>query len=138
MAGDAASLVRAELGKLYDLYGDLVALLDAGELDQVGERWFGVVRETLEFEAALGRVVASRGRPQAATHCRTRPTAAIVERLLGATTMNADRSPDVVRGVATETVEALQAQERQLLPAVEALADDVRYRLGEDLRQVMG
>src|SRR5919199_5176925 len=57
MAGDAAGLLRAELGKLYDLFGDLVALLDNGELDQVAQRLYGVVRETLEFEAALQRVV---------------------------------------------------------------------------------
>src|SRR5919199_156559 len=57
MAGDAAGLLRAELGKLYDLFGDLVALLDNGELEEVGQRVFGVVRETLEFEAALQRVV---------------------------------------------------------------------------------
>src|SRR5918912_3410398 len=57
MAGDAAGVLHAELGKLYDLYGDLVALLDSGELDQVGQRFYGVVRETLEFEAALERVV---------------------------------------------------------------------------------
>jgi hypothetical protein len=138
MAGDAASLVRAELGKLYDLYGDLVGLLDAGQLDQVGERWFGVVRETLEFEAALGRVVVPEvGRAADALPDRARP-AALVQRLQAYDEMNSDRSPDVLRGVATETVEALQAQERQLLPAVEALADDVRDRLGEDLRQVMG
>src|ERR671932_1634128 len=57
MAGDAAGVLHAELGKLYDLFGDLVALLDNGELDQVGQRFYGVVRETLEFQAALERVV---------------------------------------------------------------------------------
>jgi len=138
MAGDAAGLVRAELGKLYDLYGDLVALLDAGEVDEVGERWFGVVRETLEFEAALGRVVLPEvGGAADALPDQARP-AALLERLQAYDELNSDRSPDVLRGVATETVEALQAQERGLLPAVGALADDVRDRLGEDLRQVMG
>src|ERR687884_1453867 len=57
MAGDAAGVLTAELGKLYDLFGDLVALLDAGELDQVAQRFYGVVRETLEFQAATERVV---------------------------------------------------------------------------------
>jgi hypothetical protein len=44
----------------------------------------------------------------------------------------------VLRGLAVETVEELRAQEQVLLPAVRALAVDVRDRLGEDLRQVMG
>jgi hypothetical protein len=138
MAGDAASFVRAELGKLYGLYGDVVALLDAGELDELGQRWFGVVRETLEFEAALDRVLLPE-LPGAADELtgRARP-AALVEQLQAYDEMNSDRSPDVLRGVAVETVEALRAQEQALLPAVERLAVDVRDRLGEDLRQVMG
>src|SRR4051812_48600800 len=57
MAGGAGGVLGAELGKLFALYGDVVALLDAGHLREVGQRWFGVVRETLEFEAALERVV---------------------------------------------------------------------------------
>src|SRR3954453_11412622 len=57
MAGDAAGLMRAELGKPDALYGELVALLDAGRLDEVGQRFYGVVRETLEFQAAVQRVV---------------------------------------------------------------------------------
>jgi hypothetical protein len=138
MAGDAADLVRAELGKLDDLYGDVVALLDADRLDEVDQRWFGVVRETLEFEAALDRVVVPEvGSAIADLPERARP-AALVGRLTAYDEMNSDRSPDVLRGVAVETVEALQAQRRALLPAVQALAADVRDRLGEDLRQVMG
>ena len=77
--------------------------------------------------------------PTRRTHCRTRRAGrARASGLQAYDELNADRSPDVVRGIATETVELLQAQERELLPAVEALADDVRDRLGEDLRQVMG
>jgi hypothetical protein len=138
MAGDAAGVVRAELGKLYDLYGDLVALLDAGELDQVGQRLFGVVRETLEFEAALDRVVV----PEVEDAARKLPDdakpRALVERLQAYDELNSDRSPDAVRELAVGTVEELRAQEQVLLPAVQALAADVRDRLGEDLRQVMG
>src|SRR5690348_10231280 len=138
MAGDAEGVVRAELAKLFDLYGDVVALLDNGRLDEVGQRWFGVIRETLEFEAALDRVVAPEV-PQAveALPERARP-AALVQRLQAFDELNADLSPDTVRGTATETVEDLEAQRRELLPAVGALAGDVRDRLGEDLRQVMG
>ena len=138
MAGDAAGVLRAELHKLYDLYGDLVALLDAGELDEVGQRFFGVVRETLEFQAALGRVVVPEV-PDAAGQLpdAARP-GALVERLQAYDELNSDRSPDVLRGLAVETVEALRAQEQSLLPAVEALDADVRDRLGEDVRQVMG
>jgi hypothetical protein len=138
MAGDAAGLLRAELGKLYDLYGDLVALLDSGELDQVGQRLFGVVRESLEFEAALERVVV----PEVGDAVHRLPDAArpraLVERLQAYDELNSDRSPDVLRGLAVETVERLRAQEQALLPAVQALAADVRDTLGEDLRQVMG
>jgi hypothetical protein len=130
--------VRAELEKLFDLYGDIVALLDNGELGEVGQRWFGVVRETLEFEAALERVVVPEvAQAVEALPERARP-AALVQRLQAFDELNADLSPDVVRGTATETVEDLEAQRRELLPAVAALAGDVRDRLGEDLRQVMG
>jgi hypothetical protein len=138
MAGDAAGLLRAELGKLNGLFGELVALLDAGELDEVDQRFFGVVRETLEFQAALGRVVVPEV-PDAAGQLpdRARP-GALVERLQAYDELNSDRSPDVLRGLAVETVEALREQERALLPAVEGLDADLRDRLGEDLRQVMG
>jgi hypothetical protein len=138
MAGDAARLVRAEFGKLDSLFGDLVALLDASRLDEVDQRFYGVVRETLEFEAALGRVVVPEV-PDAAGQVPdgARP-AALVERLQAYDELNSDRSPDVLRGTAVETVEALRAQQRILLPAVEALDAELRDRLGEDLRQVMG
>ena len=138
MAGDASGLLRAELGKLYDLFGDLVALLENGELDQVGQRFYGIVRETLEFQAALERVVV----PEVADAAGQLPDgarpAALVERLQAYDELNSDHAPDVLRGLAVETVEELRAQERILLPAVRALAADVRDRLGEDLRQVMG
>jgi hypothetical protein len=138
MAGDAEGVVRAELEKLFDLYGDIVALLDNGRLDEVERRWFGVIRETLEFEAALGRVVVPEV-PQAvdALPERARPSA-LVQRLTAFDELNADLSPDAVRSTATDTVQDLEAQRRELLPAVAALAGDVRDRLGEDLRQVMG
>jgi hypothetical protein len=138
MAGDIAGVLRAELGKLYGLYGDLVALLDAGQLDEVGQRFYGVVRETLEFQAALGRVVVPEVPDAAGELPDGAGPGALVERLQAYDELNSDRSPDVLRGVALETVEALRAQERALLPAVEALDADVRDRLGEDVRQVMG
>ena len=138
MAGDAGRLLQAELRKLYDLFGELVALLDSGELDQVGQRFFGVVRECLEFEAALQRVVA----PEVADAAGQLPDdarpAALVERLQAYDELNSDRSPDVLRGLAVGTVEQLRTQEQVLLPAVQALPADARDRLGEDLRQVMG
>jgi hypothetical protein len=138
MAGDAGSLLHAELDKLYGLFGDLVALLDEGELDQVDQRFFGVVRETLEFQAALERVVV----PEVADAAGQLPDdarpAALVQRLQAYDELNSDRSPDVLRGVAVETVQQLRQQEQVLRPAVQALPADVRDRLGEDLRQVMG
>jgi hypothetical protein len=138
MAGDAAGVLRAELGKLYDLLGDLVALLDNGELGEVDQRFFGVVRETLEFQAALGRVVVPEVPDAAGRLPDAASPGALVERLQAYDELNSDRSPDVLRGVAVETVEALRVQERELLPAVEALDADLGARLGEDLRQVMG
>ena len=138
MAGDAAGVLHAELNKLYDLFGELVALLDNGELDQVGQRFYGVVRETIEFEAAVDRVVVPEV-PDAAGRLPdgARPRA-LVERLQVYDELNSDHSPDVLRGLAVETVEELRAQQQVLLPAVQALAAGVRDRLGEDLRQVMG
>ncbi len=138
MAADAASLMRAELVKLYDLYGDLVALLDARELEQVGQRFYGVIRETLEFQAALVRVVVPEVPDAVGDLPDAAAPAALVERLQAYDELNSDHSPDVVRGLATETVEVLRAQEQVLLPAVQALPADVRDRQGEDLRQVMG
>jgi hypothetical protein len=138
MAGDAGDLLQAELGKLCDLYGEVVALIDAGRLDEFDQRWFGVVRETLEFEAALGRVVVPEAPDAAAEWPDESAPQALVERLQAYDELNSDRSPDVLRGAAVATVQALRDQQRVLLPAVQRLDVDVRDRLGEDLRQVMG
>src|SRR3954453_15799231 len=98
MAGDIAGVLRAELGKLYDLFGDLVALLDAGGLDEVGQRFYGVVRETLEFQAALGRVVVPEVPDAAGELPDAAGPGALVERLQAYDELNSDRSPDVPRG----------------------------------------
>jgi hypothetical protein len=138
MTGDLASVLRAEFTKIYDLFGDLVALLDGGRFGEVQQRWFGVVRETLEFEAGLQQVVVPEV-PDAVGGLDddTRP-AALVDWLRSYDELNPDLQPDEARTTALTTVEALEAQEQALLPAVDALAADVRDRLGEDLRQVMG
>jgi hypothetical protein len=138
MVGDAHAVMRAELGKLYDLYGDIVALLDAGKLDEIRQRWFGVVRETLEFEAAVQRVVLPEvGDAASALPDGTEP-GALLDWLRSYDELNPDLQPDEVRTTAMTTVEALEAQERTLVPAVAALDADLRDRMGEDLRQVMG
>jgi hypothetical protein len=138
MAGDAAAVLRAEFGKLYDLYGDIVALLDAAEFEEIRQRWFGVVRETLEFEAAVQRVVLPEVREAASSLPDGTEPAALLDWLRSYDELNPDLEPDEVRTTATTTVEALEAQERALVPAVEALEADLRNRLGEDVRQVMG
>jgi hypothetical protein len=138
MAGDAAGLLRAEYGKLYDLYGDIVALLDAARFDEIRQRWFGVIRETLEFEAAVQRVVLPEVPDAAASLPDETEPAALLDWLRAYDELNPDLEPDEVRTTATTTVEALEAQDRALVPAVDALAPDLRDRLGEDLRQVMG
>jgi len=138
MAGDAAGLLRAEYGKLYDLYGDIVALLDAARFDEIRQRWFGVVRETLEFEAAVQRVVLPEVPDAASSLPDGTEPAALLDWLRAYDELNPDLEPDEVRTTATTTVEALEAQDRVLVPAVDALAPDLRDRLGEDLRQVMG
>jgi hypothetical protein len=138
MTGDALSVMRAELGKLYDLYGDIVALLDAAKFDEIRQRWFGVVRETLEFEAAVQRVVVPEVVDAASALPDGTEPAALLDWLRSYDELNPDLEPDEVRTTAMTTVEALEAQERTLVPAVEALEVDLRDRLGEDLRQVMG
>jgi hypothetical protein len=138
MAGDAAGLLRAEYGKLYDLYGDIVALLDAARFDEIRRRWFGVVRETLEFEAAVQRVVLPEVPDAASSLPDGTEPAALLDWLRAYDELNPDLEPDEVRTTATTTVEALEAQDRALVPAVDALAPDLRDRLGEDIRQVMG
>jgi hypothetical protein len=138
MAGDAAAVMRAEFGKLYDLYGDVVALLDNALFDEVTQRWFGIIRETLEFEAACDRVIV----PEVPDAARDLPDgtepSALVDWLRAYDELNPDLQPDEVRTTALTTVEALEAQDRVLVPAVQALDAGVRDRLGEDLRQVMG
>jgi hypothetical protein len=138
MVGDAAAFLQAEFAKLYDLYGDLVALLDNGELDVVTQRWYGVVRETLEFEAASQRVIVPEVPDAVARLDDDSTPAALTEWLQAYDELNPDLQPDEARTTALTTVEVLEAQERALLPAVRALPGDVRDRLGEDLRQVMG
>ncbi|MGZ4650689.1 MAG: hypothetical protein ACXV3A_09165 [Kineosporiaceae bacterium] len=138
MLGDAAAFLGAEFAKLYDLYGDFVALLDTGRLDDVSRRWFGVIRETLEFEAACQRVIVPEVPDAVAGLPDDTQPSALVDWLQAYDELNPDLQPDEARITALTTVEALEAQERALLPAVQALAGDVRDRLGEDLRQVMG
>jgi hypothetical protein len=138
MVGDAAAVLRAEYGKLYDLYGDIVALLDAARFEEIRQRWFGVVRETLEFEAAVQRVVLPEVPDAASSLPDGTEPAALLDWLRSYDELNPDLEPDEVRTTATTTVEALEAQDRALVPAVEALAPDLRERLGEDVRQVMG
>jgi hypothetical protein len=138
MLGDAASVLRAEYSKVYDLFGDLVALLDNGRLDEVQQRWFGVIREILEFEAACQQVVVPEVPDAVAGLDDDAKPSGLVDWLRSYDELNPDLQPDEARTTAVTTVEALQAQERALLPAVGALSDDVRSRMGEDLRQVMG
>jgi hypothetical protein len=138
MTGDLTAVLHAEFTKIYDLFGDLVALLDSGKIEEVERRWFGVIRETLEFEAACQQVVvpevpdAVAGLPD-----DTKPSA-LVDWLQAYDELNPELQPDEARTTALTTVEALELQERALLPAVEALPEDARNQLGEDLRQVMG
>jgi hypothetical protein len=138
MTGDVAAVLDAEFGKLFDLYGDMLALLDAARFDDVRQRWFGVIRETLEFQAACQRVVVPEV-PDAASTLPdgTEPTA-LLDWLQAYDELNPDLQPDEVRTTAMTTVEALQAQQHALVPAVRGLPGDLRDRLGEDLRQVMG
>jgi hypothetical protein len=138
MRGDALAVVRAEYAKIYDLFGDLVALLDNGRLGEVQQRWFGVIRETLEFQAACQQVVVPEVADAVTGLDDDAKPAALVDWLRAYDELNPDLQPDEARTTALTTVEALEAQERALVPAVEALPADVRNRLGEDLRQVMG
>jgi hypothetical protein len=138
MVGDAAAVLRAEFDKLYDLYGDMVALLDAARFDDIRQRWFGVIRETLEFEAGVQRVVLPEVPDAASSLPDGTEPAALLDWLRAYDELNPDLEPDEVRTTAMTTVEALEAQDHALVPAVEALAGDLRDRLGEDLRQVMG
>ena len=138
MAGAVDEVLRAEFGKLYDLYGDMMALLDAARFDEVRQRWFGVIRETLEFEAGVQRVVLPEVPEAAASLPDGTEPAALLDWLQSYDELNPDLEPDEVRTTAMTTVEALEAQDRALVPAVGALPGKVRARLGEDLRQVMG
>ena len=69
MAGDAGGLLQAELRKLYDLFGELVALLDAGELDQVGQRFFGGTSYSSQMASQIVRV----GTPASSASAGVRP-----------------------------------------------------------------
>lgn len=135
MAGDVVSVLQAEHRKLYDLFGEMVALLDAGDVAAVRERWFGVVRETLEFLAGSERVVV----PAVADGGQGADARSVLrERLTAYDELNPDIDPDDVRDVATTAVQTLREQEQQLLPRLRELDATERDRLGEDLRQVMG
>jgi hypothetical protein len=138
MTGDLAAVLRAEFAKIYDLFGDLVALLDNGRFGEVQQRWFGVIRETLEFEAACQQVVVPEVPDAVAGLDDDTKPSALVDWLQAYDELNPDLQPDEARTTALTTVEALELQEQALLPAVDALDADVRNRLGEDLRQVMG
>lgn len=135
MLGDAADIVDAECGKLENLLGVTVGLLDDGDLAAVQQRWYGIVRELLEFEAALDRVVAP---AVAGTRADETGAADVMLDLRRYDGLTAEVDPDDVRRVCVAAAALLEQQQSQLVPALRSLEPAARRDLGEDLREVMG
>ena len=133
MLGDAADVVDAECAKLENLLGVTVGLLDDGDLTAVQQRWYGIVRELLEFEAALTRVVT----PALPNTGTGEPEDLLVD-LRRYDGMTADIEPGDVRHVCVRAAQVVQRQHAELVPALRQLDDRTRQDLGEDLREVMG
>lgn len=137
--GDVVAFVESEHAKLESLLSTMVALAQRGPHQDLEQRWFGVVRELLEFETAEERVVwpeVGDDGPLGEEHERQRR---LLERLQGEDEL-LDRSvdPQSVIDVSKQAVEHLQGERAVLLPALRALPEDQRRRLGEDMRQTMG
>ena len=140
-AGDAVQVLEAERAKLERLFGELLELLDRGDLETARLRMGGIVREALEHEAAKKRVVY----PAALTGPGREDVEKEQERQDVLMRWLADfdaLNPEVDVDAARETVDLarrhLAGEAEVLLPRLAALPADELATLGEDLRQVMG
>lgn len=134
-AGDIVELMRDEHRKLDGLYGEVVGGLEQGDLEGVRRRLGGIVRETLEHEAAVRRVV-DPAVEVPAEHREHRE--ALMARLLDYDALNPDVDPGAVRQLAALVQEHLGREAETVVPRLGELPVEQRQRLGEDLRQVMG
>jgi hemerythrin superfamily protein len=140
-AGDLVQLLESEHRKLNRIFGELLDLLDRGDLDAVRMRWGGVVRELLEHEAAEARVVwpvANRFADAANLADEHRREETLAQRLRDYDELNPVVDPPSVREVIALAREHLRAEDIDLLPRLATLDPSELRRLGEDMRQVMG
>ncbi len=137
--GDIVEIVTAEHDKLERLLSLMVSLAEEGDHGDLARRWFGVVRETLEFEAAQERVVWAAVGDDGELGVQHERQRQLVE-LLSTQDALLDQELDVdeVTRIAQSAREHLATGLEVLLPVLERLPADERRELGEDLRQVMG
>ncbi|MDP9397617.1 MAG: hemerythrin domain-containing protein [Actinomycetota bacterium] len=139
--GDVVEVLTAERSKLERLFAEMLDLLDRSEVDTARLRWGGIVRESLEYEAAKRRVVYPevQRRPGGEDVAKEQQRQdELMRRLQDFDALNPDIDADAVRSI-IDLARRHQAGEAEvLLPRLAELPVDERATLGEDLRQVMG
>ncbi len=137
--GDIVEAVTAEHDKLDGLLDEVVALASGEQHGDLRLRWFGVVRELLEFEAAQERVVwpvVGDDGELGAEHERHRR---LIERLVTQDELlDREVDPQEVVEIAQSARRHLASGLEALVPLLQRLPADERRELGKDLRQVMG
>jgi hypothetical protein len=134
-AGDLLDFVTAEHRKLVWLWDEIVSAFDRGDADWVRQRLGGIVRETREYLAAERYVVVP-ALPEPPDSLRVAGT--VLDALAEFDSLNPDLDEPAIRALARQVLDDLHAQDDEVVPRIVDLDADARWRLGEDMRQVMG
>jgi hypothetical protein len=134
-AGDLLDFVTAEHRKLVWLWDEIIAALDRGDQEWPRIRLGGIVRETREYLAAENLVVAPAmpDPPGSLVEART-----VLEALGEFDELNPEIDEPRVRELARRVLDDLHAQDDEVVPRIVDLDAAERWKLGEDIRQVMG
>jgi hypothetical protein len=134
-AGDLLDFVTAEHRKLVWLWDEITAALDRGDADWVRLRLGGIVRETREYLAAERHVVLPAITEPPASLDRAGTLLTVLEEY---DELNPDVDEPGIRELARQVLDDLHAQDDEVVPRIVDLDAAERWKLGEDMRQVMG
>ena len=134
-AGDLLDFVTSEHRKLVWLWDEMVTALDRADTEWLRLRLGGVVRETREYLAAERHVVVP-ALPETPASLRTAGT--VLDALADFDELNPEIDESRLRDLARQVLDDLHAQDDEVVPRIVDLDAAERWKLGEDMRQVMG
>jgi hypothetical protein len=134
-AGDLLDFVTAEHRKLVWLWDEILSALDRGDREWPRLRLGGIVRETREYLAAE-RLVVVPAMPDPPGSLET--ARSVLESLGEFDELNPEIDEPKVRELARRVLDDLHAQDDEVVPRIVDLDAAERWKLGEDIRQVMG